>query len=184
MMKPLTSLINIRFAVGATLAISAALAVVLSLTLSSDETASGAKHPNHEAVSNAVATLEAEQSPHADDIGIDAAVVTRGRNGSNRTERSATDTASIVPTVTIADDNAAPGAAATAQVTISTALGADDHVDGYRDKLEDVRGTETTELTNTSDGVPANFTALAAATVTIGSTNTSLTRRGEGLACS
>ena len=59
MMKPLTSLINIRFAVGATLAISAALAVVLSLTLSSDETASGAKHPNHEAVSTAVATLEA-----------------------------------------------------------------------------------------------------------------------------
>ena len=162
MMKPLTSLINIRFAVGATLAISAALAVVLSLTLSSDETASGAKHPNHEAVSTAVATLEvavANPDKAIDDL---LAATVSVSTSETRTLVQAVETveavkvstaenaASIVPTVTVANPTYNPnqtGSSPTATVTISSALGTS-YLTARRNLVATARAEESIHLTD------------------------------------
>ena len=187
-MKPLTSLINIRFAVGATLAISAALAVVLSLTLSTNETASGAKHPNHEAVSNAVATLEVAVATPDKAIKDLLAATVSATDDSTLVEAvqtveavkvsTADDAASIVPKVSIANpdhdpsDNDSP---ATVTVAISAALGTS-YLTARRNLVATARADESKHLTDEDDfassyggkAVAKGIADLKAATVQTG----------------
>ena len=162
-----TSLIKIRYAAGAMLAMSALLAVVLSISFSEDQTALGDGHTNKDKVDNAVSALEtavANPDKNLDDLITSAGQiddVTWDHDDDRNDTENVSANISIVPTVSVIPPatNNNPTPTATPE-TVEVAL-ASGYLGGFVNNLESARTAENNEM---QTDLPAQFTALSEAT--------------------
>ena len=169
---------NIRLAVGALLAMSAVLAVVMSFASSPQNGASADGDTNSDKVKNAVSALETAVATPAADLndlivaGTQIHSVQWNHDSATDTDGTGTANISIAPPVTVV--GSADNATAMA-VPVGNALGSE-YVLGWAGVLTTARTTETTELTNTSEGVPARINTITSApSVTLADGSTTAT---------
>lgn len=170
-MKSPTSLIRIRYAVGAMLALSAVFAVVLSMLASPQNGALGQGMSNKDKVEMKQMALETavanpdmyiEEENLADPVAAVAAVEWNDDGDGNTAE------VSIVGEVSV---KRAAADATPESVTAGTALGGT-YLGSHTTVLTNARTAESTELTGSTGSVSANFADLATATVVAGETPT------------